>query len=108
MDGWQLRRRWFWPQAHNHVVQKPLRSARKCGRVVFVPGHHGEFACAFGGHSFGGIKVVEDAAHLTADARELWVTHGDDFDGVIQCAKWLAYLGDNLYEFALKLTRYGN
>lgn len=22
VDGWQLRRRWFWPQAHNDVVQK--------------------------------------------------------------------------------------
>jgi hypothetical protein len=28
----------------------------------------------------------------------LWVTHGDYFDGVIQCAKWLAYVGDWAYE----------
>jgi UDP-2,3-diacylglucosamine pyrophosphatase LpxH len=41
----------------------------------------------------------------TADGRRLWVIHGDYFDGVIQCAKWLAYLGDNLYEFTLKLNR---
>jgi UDP-2,3-diacylglucosamine pyrophosphatase LpxH len=27
---------------------------------------------------------------------------------VIQCAKWLAYLGDNAYEFTLKLNRYLN
>ena len=27
---------------------------------------------------------------------------------MIQCAKWLAYLGDNLYEFSLKLNRYLN
>ena len=108
VDGWQLRRRWFWPQAHNDVVQKLLRSARKGCRVVFVPGNHDEFARAFVGHSFGGIEVVEDAVHLTADGRQLWVTHGDYFDGVIQCAKWLAYLGDNLYEFTLKLNRYLN
>lgn len=44
VDGWQLRRRWFWPQAHNDVVQKLLRSARKGCRVVFVPGNHDEFA----------------------------------------------------------------
>ena len=82
VDGWQLRRRWFWPQAHNDVVQKLLRSARKGCRVVFVPGNHDEFARAFVGHSFGGIEVVEDAVHLTADGRQLWVTHGDYFDGV--------------------------
>ena len=27
IDGWQLRRRWYWPQAHNDVVQKVLRHA---------------------------------------------------------------------------------
>ncbi len=25
IDGWQLRRQWFWPQEHNDVVQKLLR-----------------------------------------------------------------------------------
>jgi UDP-2,3-diacylglucosamine pyrophosphatase LpxH len=108
IDGWQLRRRWYWPQAHNDVVQKLLRRARKGCRVVFVPGNHDEFARGFIGHQFGGIEVVEDAVHLTADGKRLWVTHGDYFDGVIQCAKWLAYVGDNLYEFTLKLNRYLN
>jgi len=108
VDGWQLRRRWFWPQAHNDVVQKLLRRARKGCRVVFVPGNHDEFARGFSGHQFGGIEVEEDAVHVTADGRRLWVTHGDYFDGVIQCAKWLAYVGDGLYEFTLKLNRYLN
>jgi hypothetical protein len=44
VDGWQLRRRWYWPQAHNDVVQKLLRRARKGCRVVYVPGNHDEFA----------------------------------------------------------------
>jgi UDP-2,3-diacylglucosamine pyrophosphatase LpxH len=108
IDGWQLRRRWYWPQAHNDVVQKLLRGARKGTRVVFVPGNHDEFARGFIGHQFGGIEVVDEAVHVTADGRRLWVTHGDYFDGVIQCAKWLAYVGDNLYEFTLKLNRYLN
>jgi len=108
IDGWQLRRRWYWPQAHNDVVQKLLRRARKGCRVIFVPGNHDEFARGFVGHQFGGIEVVKDAVHVTADGRRLWVTHGDYFDGVIQCAKWLAYVGDNAYEFTLKLNRYLN
>ena len=108
VDGWQLRRRWFWPQAHNDVVQKLLRAARKGCRVTFVPGNHDEFARGFAGHAFGGIEVREEAVHVTADGRRLWVIHGDHFDGVIQCAKWLAYLGDNLYEFTLRLNRHLN
>ena len=108
IDGWQLRRKWYWPQAHNDVVQKLLRCARKGIRVIFVPDNHDEFARGFIGHQFGGIEVVEDAVHRLANGTSLWVIHGDYFDGVIQCAKWLAYLGDNLYEFTLKLNRHLN
>jgi UDP-2,3-diacylglucosamine pyrophosphatase LpxH len=108
VDGWQLRRKWYWPQSHNDVVQKLLRRARKGSRIVFVPGNHDEFARGFVGHSFGGIEVVEDAVHTLADGRSLWVTHGDHFDGVVQCARWLAIVGDNLYEFTLKLNRHLN
>ena len=108
IDGWQLRKRWYWPQSHNDVVQKLLKRARKGCKTIFVPGNHDEFARAFAGQQFGGIDVMEDAVHLTADGRSIWVTHGDYFDGVIQCAKWLAYLGDSLYEFTLKLNRHLN
>lgn len=108
VDGWQLRRRWFWPQSHNDVVQKLLRRARKGCRVVFIPGNHDEFAREFVEHSFGGVEVHEEALHVTADGRHLWVIHGDAFDGVIQCAKWLAFVGDNLYELTLRLNRHLN
>jgi UDP-2,3-diacylglucosamine pyrophosphatase LpxH len=105
VDGWQLRRRWFWPQAHNDVVQKVLRAARKGTRVIFIPGNHDEFARRYEGLEFGGITVMNECIHITADGKKLWVTHGDLFDGVIQCAKWLAYLGDQAYEFTLRLNR---
>lgn len=108
VDGWQLRKRWYWPQAHNDVLQKLLRRARKGCRVVYVPGNHDEFARQFTGHHFGGIEVLQEAVHETAAGERLWVIHGDHFDGVIQCAKWLAYVGDNLYEFTLKLNRHLN
>ncbi len=108
VDGWQLRRSWYWPQAHNDVVQKLLRKARKGCRVIFIPGNHDEFARKYLQHSFGGIEVAEDWIHETADGRKLWITHGDLFDGVIQCARWLAHVGDSLYEFSLRLNRHLN
>ena len=108
IDGWQLRRRWYWPQAHNDVIQKLLRKARKGCRVIYVPGNHDEFARHFLDHHFGGIEVVDEAVHLTADGRKLWVIHGDYFDAVVQQAKWLAYVGDTLYSFILYINRYFN
>ena len=77
IDGWQLRRKWYWPQAHNDVVQKLLRCARKGSRVIFVPGNHDEFARGFIGHQFGGIEVLEDAVHRLVNGTCLWVIHGD-------------------------------
>jgi UDP-2,3-diacylglucosamine pyrophosphatase LpxH len=108
IDGWQLRRRWYWPQSHNDVVQKILKRARKGCKVVFVPGNHDEFARHFTGHHFGGVEVLQEAIHVTKEGKRLWLIHGDHFDGVIQYAKWLAYLGDNLYEMTLRLNTHFN
>jgi UDP-2,3-diacylglucosamine pyrophosphatase LpxH len=108
IDGWQLRRSWFWPQTHNDVLQKLLRKARKGTRIIFIPGNHDEFARKYVEHNFGGIDVQEDWVHTCADGRKLWVMHGDYFDGVVRCAKWLAHLGDSLYTLTLELNRHYN
>ncbi len=108
IDGWQLKRRWYWHQRHNDVVQKVLRKARKGTRVVYVPGNHDEAARHYVGVDFGGIAIRDEATHVTRAGRRLLVTHGDRFDGVVACAKWLALLGDRLYTLALKLNQHFN
>jgi len=108
IDGWQLRRRWYWPQAHNDVVQKILRKARKGTRVIYIPGNHDEFGRHFLNLSFGGIEVCEEAMHVTADGRRLLVLHGDLFDAVVQQARWLAIVGDRLHTTVLHLNRWLN
>ena len=94
IDGWRLKSGWYWPQAHNDVVQKVLRMARKGVRVVYIPGNHDEFARDYGGLHFGGAELVLEAIHETANGKRLLVIHGDHFDGVVRYAKWLALLGD--------------
>jgi UDP-2,3-diacylglucosamine pyrophosphatase LpxH len=108
IDGWQLRKGWFWPQAHNDVVQKILRKARKGTQVVYIPGNHDEAARQFCDLAFGDIHVRGEAFHTTLTGKRLWIVHGDLFDGVIQHAKWLAYLGDTLYTLILLLNRWFN
>ena len=108
IDGWQLRRGWNWPQAHNDVIQKILRKARKGTRVIYVPGNHDEFARGYLDHAFGGIEVMHEAVHVTADGKRLLVTHGDLFDGVVQQARWIALLGDQLYTLILALNHWFN
>ena len=52
--------------------------------MVFIPGNHDEAGRQFAGLDFGGIAGPLAAIHTTADGRRLLVTHGDEFDGVIQ------------------------
>ena len=108
IDGWKLKRSFYWPQAHNDVVQKLLRKARKGAEVIYIPGNHDESARQYFGMSFGDIKVEEEVIHTLLDGRKLWVTHGDLFDGVMQYAKWLAYVGDSLYTMILKFNQVYN
>jgi len=97
VDGWKLRSGWHWPQAHNDVVQKILRMARKGVNVIYVPGNHDDRVREFVGVHFGGVVVVRDAIHETADGKRFLVLHGDEFDGVVQHARWLAFVGDYAY-----------
>ena len=108
VDGWQLKRGWYWKQSHNDVVQKVLRKARKGTKVTYIVGNHDEILREFLGLRFGEILIENEAVHELRDGRRLWVTHGDLFDGVIQYAKWLAYLGDTAYTVALKVNDHFN
>lgn len=105
VDGWQLKKRFYWPQEHNDVVQKLLRKARNGTRVIYIPGNHDETARHYLGVNFGDIAIKQDDIHETADGKRLWVVHGDLFDNVIQHARWLAYLGDRAYTLLLRLNR---
>lgn len=106
VDGWRLKVSWNWPQAHNDVVQKLLRKVRKGTRIVYIPGNHDEFLRDYVGMNFGGIEIVEEHVHTTADGRRMLVLHGDKFDIVVRHVKWLALLGDWAYDLALFLNVY--
>ena len=108
IDGWALRSRFYWPQTHNDVIQKILRKARKGTRVQFIPGNHDEAARQFCGLHFGDVGIREEAVYRLLDGRRLWVVHGDLADGVIRHVKWLAHVGDALYDWLLWLNRHFN
>jgi UDP-2,3-diacylglucosamine pyrophosphatase LpxH len=108
VDGWQLKSGWYWPQAHNDVVQKLLRQARKGARIIYLPGNHDEFLRDYYGTHFGGVEVQDMAMHEGADGRRYLVIHGDHFDLVVTQARWLALLGDKAYDFAITANRVFN
>jgi UDP-2,3-diacylglucosamine pyrophosphatase LpxH len=108
IDGWRLRKGWYWPDAHNEVIRRILKMAHRGTRVVYIPGNHDEMLRDYTGMSFGGIDLADEAIHTTADGRRLLVTHGDAFDGVVLYARWLAFLGDQAYSVMLRANRWFN
>jgi UDP-2,3-diacylglucosamine pyrophosphatase LpxH len=108
IDGWRLRKSWYWAQSHNDVIQKVLRKARKGTKVIYIPGNHDEVLRDYVDLHFGGIAVVDDAIHVTADGKRLLVLHGDAYDGVVRHARWLAMLGDGAYNFMLAINYWFN
>ena len=108
LDGWRMRASFYWPQEHNDVIQKLLRKVRRGARMVFVPGNHDEFARQFVGLSFGGIEIVRQAKYTTAEGKRFLIMHGDEFDVVVRHSKWLAFLGDWAYDFAIFVNTHFN
>jgi UDP-2,3-diacylglucosamine pyrophosphatase LpxH len=98
----------YWPQQHNDVVRTMLGKAKHGTRVVFVPGNHDEVLRDFIGSTFGNLEIRRDVLHETADGRRLLVLHGDEFDTVVKCSRWLAVLGSRAYDFLLYMNRWVN
>jgi UDP-2,3-diacylglucosamine pyrophosphatase LpxH len=108
IDGWRLRKSWYWDADHDEVIRLILRMARQGTEVTYIPGNHDEVFRAWLGMEFAGVHLRREAVHEAADGRRFLVIHGDEFDGVIRYARFLALLGDWSYDLALRLNRWFN
>ncbi len=108
IDGWRLKKKFYWPQAHNDIVRRIMKRAKRGDRIIYVPGNHDEMFRQFTGMNFGGVEIRRHAIHETADGRRLLVIHGDEFDAVMLSQRWLAHLGDAAYEITMGLNRWVN
>jgi UDP-2,3-diacylglucosamine pyrophosphatase LpxH len=101
IDGWKLRKGWFWSQSHSDVIQELLRRADLGSRVVYIPGNHDEFLRQYLGRAFGAVEIVDSIVHEGPDGKRYLVTHGDHFDAVVRWAPWLSALGATIYNLTL-------
>jgi len=104
IDGWEMHKRMYWPQAHNDVIQKLLRKSRKGTEIYYIPGNHDEFLRSFGMQLLGNVNLVPDTVHISPSGKTYLVIHGDQFDVVVRNAKWLAHVGSWAYDVAISLN----
>ncbi|MEO0392867.1 MAG: UDP-2,3-diacylglucosamine diphosphatase [Pseudomonadota bacterium] len=112
VDGWQLRKRWYWPANHEAVMAQ-IRTMQQAGTtIVYLPGNHDDFLRRYLDEKKTSNKamvealMVDDFIHQAADGRQFLVLHGDQFDVIVRYAKWLAHLGDRAYVFLLWFNRW--
>lgn len=106
IDGWALKRKIYWPQHHSDVIQKILRKGRKGTHVYYILGNHDEFMRKFIPLTLGdNIHILNEYIYTDLKQREIGVIHGDSFDSITMNKKWLALLGDVLYQMLLKMNR---
>ena len=108
IDGWRLKKKFYWPPEHNDIFWRILKRARRGTRIVYIPGNHDEMFRQFTGLNFGGVEIRRAAFHDTADGRRLMVLHGDEFDAVMLAHRWLAFVGDTLYHVMMGLNHWVN
>ncbi len=42
IDGWRLRKSWYWDEHHDEVLRMIVRHARNGAEVTYIPGNHDE------------------------------------------------------------------
>jgi UDP-2,3-diacylglucosamine pyrophosphatase LpxH len=108
VDGWRLRKSWYWDADHDEVIRLILRMAQSGTQVTYIPGNHDEMFREWLGLEIAGVQLKNETVHESADGRRFLVIHGDQFDSVVRYAKFLAHLGDWAYDWALTLNRLFN
>ena len=104
IDFWAMRRHVVWTEAQNTVVQKILRRARHGEHVVFIPGNHDEALRDYFGITFGDISIAREVVHELADGRRFLLLHGDEFDQITRHHRWVAILGDVMYNALVRVN----
>ena len=106
IDGWRLRKRWYFPQSHANVIRRILTAAKRGTNVYYIIGNHDEALRKYLAFdiSFGRIQVADRFDYTGLDGRQYLVIHGDQFDKIMLDTKWLMHIGDTLYNLLISLN----
>mgnify|MGYP000123376516 CR=1 FL=1 len=103
-DVWALKRRVYWPESHNKVLQQFLKMARDGVKVVYIPGNHDEVLKPYSGFHLWDLSIFNEYIHCGVNGHKLLMLHGDQFDSEICIGRTYAKLGDHLYDLLLFLN----
>lgn len=103
VDGWQLKRRWFFPQSHVNAIRRIFTAAKRGSNVRYILGNHDEMGRSYLQYdiSFGRIKIMDSFDYEAVNGKRYLIIHGDIFDPLMVSNKWLMHLGDAAYNVSI-------
>lgn len=103
IDGWRLKRKWYFPQSHANAIRRILTASKRGANVYYILGNHDEALRKFLPFDIeiGNIKMMDQYSYTAINGKTYLVIHGDFFDKLMVDAKWLMHLGDFAYEFMI-------
>ncbi len=104
VDMWQLRRRWSWDDHCDAVLARLVEMAKSGCEVVFIPGNHDDAARRYAEAQIAGIEIKLYDVHTCTTGERLFVTHGDQYDLVVQHSRFFCLMGDAAYGVLLRLN----
>ncbi|AQS40302.1 hypothetical protein Sps_05233 [Shewanella psychrophila] len=105
IDIWAMKRRVYWPDSHNQVLQQLLAMARNGTQIIFIPGNHDEQFRSYAGFHLWDVSIAKEHIHTMLGGQKILMLHGDQFDSQVCVGKALTKLGDRLYDLLLVLNR---
>ncbi len=100
IDAWALRRRWYWPQAYDALLNHIAMLVDNGTKLFYTPGNHDSFLRRFQVDA-PPVRIQDQFIHLCANGRRMVILHGDQFDNVEGGAQWLSVLGSISYNALL-------
>lgn len=110
IDGWQLKKRWYFPQSHANVIRRILTAAKRGTNVYYILGNHDEAFRKFLQFDIeiGNITLLDRFDYTAVNGKKYLIIHGDFFDALMVSNKWLMHIGDNVYNLMIWFNTHFN
>ena len=101
-----MQKRVFLPASHQAVIDKIIAIAATDTEVIYIPGNHDHLLRKFTGQTISNIKLERKLDFRSTDGRLFLVSHGDEFDAILQTGELLLLLGNASHALLLKLNTF--
>jgi UDP-2,3-diacylglucosamine pyrophosphatase LpxH len=111
IDLTSLKKKFYWKPNHSKVIQKILKLSKKV-KVTYILGNHDFYLRSLLEDNYnimlGNISIQNEMIYKTKKGKNIYICHGDQFDGFVRLNPILYNIGDWAYELSFKINRIYN